>query len=471
MIDRIFRGLGFTGDPMPSAGFRGSMSHGAGWTNLGSIPLVPALGRAREATYRMVYMTNPWVWAAVEIQARSIGRLPLHVYQLDANAEKTRVRGDIPLTPGRPLGGQALDRLLSMPMVGVSKNNMFGGTVRDKLIHGNALWEIERVKGQVVNLCRIPWRRVVRVEQVVPDEPACMYEIRRGESLNDTEWLAGTDAIHFGFWADPEHPVAPSILESCKYTLALHDAVVRHLVSYFGNAMRPSGHLSVDGLNREQIQLLREALTELYTSPENAGKILISAGKFESMSADIQNSQVAELIDKSREEIAAAFQIPQPVLGILDQAIKSNVVQLREQYVRDSLGPLASDFEAELQAQLLPQQPSWSSMFVEFQLGELLRPDLEARAIVYQRLMFVYSPDEIRSMENLPPFKIRGVTDVPWVASGAMPLPQAASPKAPSVKPTQALAEALRAAVVEGRVPAADAEPFLVAAGSLNGHG
>lgn len=55
--------------------------------------------------------------------------------------------------------------------------------------------------------------------------------------------------------------------------------------------------------------------------------------------------------------------------------------------------------------------------------------------MVYQRMMFILSIDEIRGLEDLPPLKIKGVTDVPWVQSGAMPLTTAAQPKAPVVRP------------------------------------
>lgn len=468
MIGQIARGLGFVGDPLPGPGEYGTLSRGGGYTNLGSIALVASMGRYREATYRTIYLTNPWVYSAVEVQAVGIGRLPLHIFELDEKARKQRVRGDVPLTPGRPTGGQSLDRLLSLPQAGVSRNAIYGGTIRDRRIHGNALWEIQRFNGSITGLVRRPWRRVVRVEQI-DDNGLCQYEIRKRGTGMDTYWLSSNDVIHFGYWTDPESPVAPSLLESCRYTLALHDAVVRHLIAYFGNAMRPSGQLSVENLTREKAALIREIMTEAYASPENAGKILVTEGKFESMTGDIANAQVAELLDKSREEIAAAFAIPPPVLGILDRAIKSNVKELREQYVRDSLGPLAADFEQELQAQLLPQQPSWSSLFVEFQLAEQLRPDLEARALVYQRLMPVYTIDEIRAFENASALDIAGVTDVPWVPSGAMPLTQAAVGRVP--RAPVALADDLRAAVEAGRARAEDVEPVLVALAAANGNG
>src|SRR5262245_49381800 len=130
------------GDPPPSAGVPAGMS---GWSRYGSIRMVGSLGQPRSATYRDIYLLNPFVFAAVNHIARGIGRLPLHVYELSVDTrgavDKNRIRSDIPQTPGRPLAGVALDRILTSPSMGVSAPAFYGGTMRDKLLYGNALWE------------------------------------------------------------------------------------------------------------------------------------------------------------------------------------------------------------------------------------------------------------------------------------------------------------------------------------------
>lgn len=414
--------------PRASSGETTAVLNGDWYGRSGSIPLVPSMGRMRSATYRQIYLTNPWVWASVNMLARGVGRLPLHVYALDDRGRKTRVRGDVGLTPGRPLAGQTLDRLLSRPSAGISRNSFFAGTMRDWLVYGNALWEIERESGGGLpsGLSRVEWRDVVRVVEGKAGR-ASAYELRDRERLLTRGVLAG-DVVHFGLGSD-EGALGVSPLESCRHTLALHDALVRHLVAFFGNSMRPSGHISVDKLTEAKAEQIRQAIEELYASPENAGRVLITSGKWEGVADTLEHSQIIELIKASREEIAAAYSVPPPVLGILDQAIKSNVKELREHYGRESLGPWASDFEQELMAQLVAPQASWRGHFVEFQLAELLRPDLEARAMVYQRMQSVLTIDEIRGFENLPALDIPGVTDVPWAQSGAMPLTTAARGK------------------------------------------
>jgi HK97 family phage portal protein len=434
VIEAIAKGLGLAAADAHPFGPGDSGSVG-GYTTLGNIPLVGSAGIDRSATYRGIYLTNPWVWAAVNMISRSVARLPIQVYDLDERGRKTRIRGDVPLTPGRPTGGQSLDRLLDAPHGRISRSAQMRTTLVDRLVLGNALWEIERdAFGAVTALPRLKWRTVRRVHEGYDGSPM-MYEVQEDQRLqyvnSERRFLTPDEVIHFGLAGDTEQPMGTSPLEACRHTIALYDAIMRHLVAYMANSMRPSGNLKIDSvkLTRDRAKEIRDMLTELYTSPENAGKIFVSTGDFQSMSDTADHAQLVELIHNSREEIATVYAIPPPMLGILDRAIKSNVKELREQYIRDSVGPWANEIEQEFQAQLLPAQRSWSSLFVEFQLAEQLRPDLEARALVYQRLMSVFSIDEIRGFENTAPLDLAGISDVPWVQSGAMPITRAGESK------------------------------------------
>jgi len=412
---------------------------------IGRIPLVSSRGQDRSATYRGIYLTNPWVWAAVNTIARGYARTPLHVFELDEVGDRRRVRGDVPQTPGRPAAGAALDRLLSSPSTDRSSRfARWHSTVVDRLVYGSALWTLERSGGggQPTGCRHVSWRRVRTYEDAEGD--VGYYEIGAygplGSPRGRPRRVAPDDVVHFGRGTDPEGTGGISPLESCKHTLALHEAVVRHLLSYFANSARLSGHLKVDKVTKEKARDIRDMLVDLYTSPENAGRVAVTSGEWQSISDTPEHSQVVELVKLSREEIAAAYSIPPPVLGILDQAIKSNVKELREQYVRDSVGSWAAEFEEEIQAQLLTLVPSWRNLFVESQLAEQLRPDLEARAEVYQKMKHVLSIDDMRRMENKPPFAIKGVTDVPWLDSGALPVTAFAGGQAAAAQVAAAIA-------------------------------
>lgn len=394
---------------------------GAGSVRLGNIPLIGSRGISRSATYRAIYLTNPWVYAAVNKLARDQARLPIHVYELAEKGRRKRVRGDLPTTPGSRRAGEQLDILMRRPDPSLSRFAYWHGTVIDRLVYGDALSQKQRDSGTVTALVRKRWRDVVHVEQ--REGKVLYYELSAGGIIGGRpERLVPDDVVHFGKGLDSEDLVSPSPLEACRYTIALYDGVIRHLVAFFENQMRPSGHIKVDKLTTEIAKRIQQMITEVHASPENAGKILVTSGDWQSVSESLEHSSVIELIRKSAEEVAGVYHIPPPVIGILEDAIKSNVKELREQYVREGLGPRANETEDDLMAQLVAPAPSWKGLFLEALLAEQLRPDLEARAMIYQRLKNVFSPDEIREFENKEPLDIAGISDVPWVDSGSQPM-------------------------------------------------
>lgn len=391
-------------------------------TNLGSIPMISSRGVARYATYRAIYLTNPWVYAAVNKLARDIARLPLHVFELDADGERRRVRGDLP-TQGAPSAGARLDNILTHPEK-LSRFNFWKGTATDRLVYGNALW-LPRWEsgGMPVGLRRERWRNVQSVPEGSDGQPLYYQITTDSRGFGGSRRYAADEVIHLGRGSDSESALGVSPLESCSYTIALYEGVIRHLVAYFENQARPSGAIEeVDKLTKDKAELIRKMVMDAYTSPENAGKILVTSGKYRPISETPEHNKVVELIKLSREETAAVYGVPPPVLGILDNAIMANVKELRSEYVREGLGPWTNDFQDEIKAQFLRPVPAWRTLFTEFLLAEQLRPDLEARATVYQQTKHVFSIDEQRRIENMSPIGLKGVTDVPWIDSGAMPV-------------------------------------------------
>lgn len=404
------------------SGFLEGRSAGAG----GSVQLIDVPERLRSVTYAGIYKTNPWVWACVRAKARGLARFPLHVFALDADGNRSRVRSDLPGSLGRLSAGQQLDALLRQPAPDRSRHASLRSMVTSRLVHGNACWEIVRERGRIVALAPHPWPRVAAFGD--------HYELQGATWGAETRRVMPEDVIHFGRHEDPDGPVAPSPIAPLSATLALYDAIARHLNAYFANQARPSGHLKVPaGLSPEDQERVRQSVLKLYTGPESSGRVAITSGDWTSITHEPEHSRVIELAKASRDEVVAAYDVPPPLVGILERAIFSNVKELRSYWTRDVIGADAGDVESELSAQLLSRQPSWSNLFVEFALAEHLRPDIEARAETYEKLRRVLTIDEIRSLENRMPLKIVGVTDVPLLPAGELPAsaPLTGGPDAP----------------------------------------
>ena len=366
------------------------------------IPLInSADGEPRAATYATIYKTNPWVWSAVNQIARGLARLPLKVFALSPEGDPQRIRGDLNTGPGRPSGGEHLDRLLTRPAPNVSRHQFLYSTATDLLTFGNALWVLERDATGVRSLWHVPWTQVT--VHTGTEVPIVSYEVR-ADLGTQSKFFVPEDVVHFGIGSDPTSPIGQSPLQPLRSTLALYDALQRHLTNYFRNAARPSGHLKVSpATGPDAIARIREQVERAYTSPENAGRLLVSSGEWQTVGESPEHSSVIDLIRESRVEVLAAFGVPPPLVGILDRAIMSNVRELRVHYLRDVVGPWADRIEADVNAQLIPRSNSWSGLYVSFDLDEHLAPDLEARAQAYAQSSRWLAINEVRRRENLPP--------------------------------------------------------------------
>lgn len=440
----------YDGGPMPSAGVAGTLSGPVTTLGISGLALVPSRGESVWTTFRLIYLTNPWVYASVNAIAASIARMPIEVFATDpATGDPVLQRDDWPITPGRLSGGQYLDKLFDQPAGGISRQSLVRRTFIDRLVVGNALWEILAGPGLPSGLSFIPWRGVRNIVEGDDGLPL-VYQVATDLSTQKygtsrTRNLAPIDVVHFGRGSDPDLPVGVSPLASCRHTLRLHDAVVRSLIAWFTNSMKPSAHLTVDKLTREKAREIREMIVDAYSSPENAGKVLVTSGKWEKTQDGPSNSDVVELLQNSRDEISAAYGVPQLVLGLLtgSRSAGSATTTIRSQYIRDTVGTWTSDFEGDITAQLLPSAPSWSALTVALDMDKQLRPDLVELAGALEQLTDSLTPDDKREYLGKTPFR-EPWSEVPWAMPGAQPLDAAyaAGPVSePGSLPDQALEE------------------------------
>ncbi|MGH9248310.1 MAG: phage portal protein [Acidimicrobiales bacterium] len=387
-------------------------------------------GQPRYVSYGTIYRANPWLWAVVNTIARGVARLPLKLYR-DMGETRERV------LPGKTSAAARLAWALRYPgfKEAVSRRSLWYATVVDRLVRGNGLWQVHRDRDGVVGFQRHPWRWVVL------DEDLMVYRVRipagRGGTTGEIRLLP-EDVTHYGLWAGDDGPVNTSPIGSLKKTIALYDAVERHLTSFFEKGARPSGHLEVDkNTGDSAIKRIREELQNLYGAADNAGRVLVTSGKWTQITESPDNSKVIELAKQSREEICAAYGVPPPLVGILDRAIMSNVRELRDHYVRDTVGPHSELAEGDFEAQVIDRDPRLTGVFAEFDLAAQLRPDVEARAKAYRDMRFVYSLNELRRRENLPPVD-HPDADVPWIPLNEAPIdqrPEEDEPAPPALPP------------------------------------
>jgi HK97 family phage portal protein len=396
-------------------------------------------GETRMLAISRVYRTNPVIFACVHLIARGLSSIPIRTYTVDSSGERRRIRGDVPPAgPGRPPAGVLLDNLMRQPAPRISRRKLVFKTTLDTAIFGNALQVFNWGPYGPSELWPVPWRRV-RVNSNDPMQ-AIGYTV---SGVSGSKTFAPEEVIHYSWGDDPESVVGVSPIEALQYTIALHNAIDRHLVSFYGNAARPSGILKLQNMPKPgDVDAIREQFRQLYTAPESAGNVVITSAEYQPIAEATGVPTLVELIKLSREEIFGVYGVDPPMVGIFDNAIKANVFEARGKFVRDTLGPWATLHEDEMWAQMISQNPLWNYHWCEFDLDERLRPDLKDRATTYAAMGTTLTVNERRRKENLPdlPFP---EADTVWMGSGTIPLgfgvPTTTSDLTPETEPVPEL--------------------------------
>jgi HK97 family phage portal protein len=396
------------------------------WTGGGAVPLV---GQALFSSYTTLYRTQPWLAAAVNKLKNMIARLPLKSYQLDADGGRTRLR-DHPIP-----------NVLHRPNPGMSSFRLKEWMIADLALYGNSLTRVFRApNGEPLELYPLPWPNI---EIMGKDQPS-MYIFH--SPLGPIPFPAD-QAIHLRFWsanACYERLVGNSPVEPLRRTLMNEDAAGRWTSALFQNAARPSGFATTDQkLNRDQISLIREELQQLYGGVDNAFKIAIghSGLKWEAAAMTAVDAALADLRRLDREEVAAAYDIPPPMLQILDKATFSNVTEQHRNLYQDTLSPWLTLVEEEFYAQLIAPVKAYSDVFVEFDLNEVLKGAPAERAAFYAVARRWLTINEIRQKENEQPLQ-GDMYDTVFMPINEFPIGQ--GPPAPGTPPPgKTLIEAL----------------------------
>lgn len=354
---------------------------------------VPLLGREElVATYEKIYRSQPWVWTVVQKLIKATWLLPLKTYELTGDGDGDRER----------LRDHDVAKLLRNPWPLASAAQLKEHILGCLGIYGNALLlKVRTTAGRAPSeLWPIPWRHV-EVEQA--GSTGVLHFIFHGAKAKYV--ILPEETVHFRFWG-AGGAVGISPLEALRRTLALEDAAQQWSASHFQRGATPSGLFRTEGkLKDGTARRIRAELEELYGGVENAGRFAVLDQGLDYK--PVQHSAVdAALIEQrklSREEVAAAYDLPAPVIGILDRATFSNIETQHRMLYMDSMSPILTMLEETLQVQLLDPEPSWNGIFTEFDLNAVLAGDPVARANAYGKLLQgILTPNEIRKLENRP---------------------------------------------------------------------
>lgn len=360
-----------------------------GGTNIGAIDLY---GATLES-YASIWRTQPNVRTVVEFVARNIAQLGVHVYRRVSDTDRVR------------LANHPVAQWLAAPNPWTTRYRLIESLVQDLGIYFNAYWiKVHLVDGNI-GLLRIPPECIQAEGGLYPT--AYVWTGYDGQRVA----FAPTDLVTFTGY-NPRNPLAGlSPLETLRRVLAEESAAGNHREAFWRNSARFEGvierPLAAKTWTATQKQSWREQWqTQFAQGGAGAGAVAVleDGMAFKPMSWSAKDAEFLGARKLCREECAAAYHVPLPMVGILDHATFSNIVEQHKNLYQDCLGPWLEWIEEELERQLLPEATDTANVYLEFNIADKMKGSFEEQAASIQALVGrpVMTANEGRARLNLP---------------------------------------------------------------------
>jgi HK97 family phage portal protein len=383
------------------------------------------------SSYSGIYRSNIWVAALVNKIASATARLPLKVYERGADNERN------------PADDHPYADLLRRPNQMHDPYTFWTWTRSTIDIFGETFWGKVRDRGG-------------RPIELVPLHPTAMSSTVDSEGRITWAWDNGTsriddinrrDLVHFKLYNPDSLIRGMSPLEPLRSTLENEAGARAANSAMWRNGARPSALLRhPNTLSTPAQERLRASWNDLHSGTDNWAKTVILEEGMEAqlLPLNVEDLQYIESRKLNREEACAIYDVPPPVVHILDRATFSNITEQMRSMYRDTMAPKLRFLESTLEMELRDgrmgdrnRQPDFGEgVYAEFLMDEVLRGDFEVRvpAIAQAIQTGQLTPNEGRRIENRPP--VEG-GDVLLVNGALLPIDAlATSTETPPGEPT-----------------------------------
>jgi HK97 family phage portal protein len=369
-----------------------SLTNGSSW-----FPSMPPMSNGWPSAYSGIYSRQLWVYVVVSKLAKAAARLPLPVYE--------RNELDRPRRDDHPLA-----QLLSRPTPAMSGFDLWLWTSSTFDIFGDTFWFKKRLNGRTIGL--------------FPLHPSSMtydegWNFDNGK-LKMTD-IDENDLVIFRSFHPDTLTRGLSPLEPLRSTLENEWHARTATSSFWQRGARPGMALVHPNQLSEPAQTrLKAQMDAVAAGSDKTGVTIVLEEGMEPkpMTLTAEEAQYIETRKLNREEVCAAYDVPPPVVHILDRATFSNITEQMRSMYRDTMAPRLKAFESAVELGL--RQAEWPSdnVYAEFLMDEVLRGDFETRQDALNKANHMTIAEK-RKIENLP--FIEG-TDRIFLNTATMPL-------------------------------------------------
>lgn len=386
---------------------------------------VPKVGKltfsdSYTATYGEIWRTQPQVRTVVDFLARNLAQIGLHLFERVSDTDRKRVT-DHPLA-----------KLMSRPNPRMTQYKFVDTLVHDVGIYDVGCFAKLKAEDGSRALFRLPPSMLSPIGDSWLDLDGVKLKGSRGErkfKLDDVLLFRGYSPT--GVWGTPPMETLRQILLESWNAGIYRQQLWSNGARFAGIIERPPG-AKWSPRAREDF---RGDWNGLYTGdgPGAGGTPILEDGmKFVPNAITPQQAEYTAARKLTREEAAAAYHVPLPMVGILEHATFSNIKEQHQQLYQDCLGPWLVMLQQELELQLIPDYNA-EGMYFEFNLAEKMRGTFEEQAGVMQTMVGgpIMTRNEGRARINLPWIEGGDELIVPLnVVAGGQASPTDSAPKA-----------------------------------------
>lgn len=363
--------------------------------------------------------SSAMVEACVSAYAQTVAMCPGDHWRKLENGGRERV------------AGSALSRVIRRPNDYQSISDFLLNLTRRLYAHGEAFAVgVRNDRGEIAEL------HLMRTGYAMVGEGGEVFYSLSGNEVVDRRFalsspIPARDVLHVRLHT-PRHalkgvsPILSTLLDQ-----ELAGAALSQQVQFYLNQARPSFMLETDQvLTREKAAELRMLWNE-QTQGANAGKtpILTAGLKAKPVAMTASDSQLAELLKMSEQNVALAFRMPLQILGIGGTPLGSTEL-LMQSWIASGLGFALNHIEEAFG--LLFRLRGMPDEYLEFDTRALLRSAFreQMEALFRGVIGGIYSPDEARAMVDLSAVE-GGHGKMPRVQQQVVPLSYGTDMKPP----------------------------------------
>lgn len=330
-------------------------------------------------------LTLSAVYRCVEVISNGVASLPVKLYRVDGDGYRYEIQ-------------DGLSYLLSKkPSDKMNSFTFYKLLVKDILMNGNAYALIMRDNnGKVKAFQYVPAGLVNPIDKIDHIE----YLV-----TGLTKPVMQKDILHFMNYSETG-VYGISVLTYARRILGIADSGDKAAENFFKSGGCSSGFLKFDGPSsgkqREEILSAWNQATGGQNSGPNGIPVLPANVSYTQLSINPEDAQLLESRQFSVVEICRYFGVSPTKCFDLSHASYNNSEMAELAFLNDTLRPLMSKIEMELETKLFPGETRYD---VRFDVNELLRTDKKSQAEYFTKMfnLGVMSPNDIRKELNMTP--------------------------------------------------------------------